>query len=210
MLHLPKGPWHVDNELPAQPRHLGLLILEGTLTRDVVLGNRTGVELLGPGDVLRPWVRLGRHTSISLEENFTVADHAALAVLDQDFATAVARWPAITSALMDRLALRSRWIAFHLAVCHLRRLDTRVLVVLWYYADRWGRVTKEGVVLPVTMTHRLLASIVGAQRASVSRALKSLGRRRRVVRRDDGSWLLRGGPPPELETVQEQLVGPRR
>src|SRR5215218_5860229 len=81
LLRLPKGPWHLDSDWTEHPRHLGLLLVEGMLARDVVLGNRMGVELLGPGDVLRPWVRLGRHTSISLEENFTVTEPSALAVL---------------------------------------------------------------------------------------------------------------------------------
>ena len=196
-------------EWPDRPRHLGLLLVDGMLARDVALGNRVGVELLGPGDVLRPWVHLGEHTSISLEENFTVTEPATLAVLDAEFANAVTPWPAIGSALMDRLALRSRWIAFHLAVCHLRRVDTRILVVLWYFADRWGRVTREGVVLPVRLTHRMLGQIVGAQRASVSKAIGGLRRQRRVIRREDGTWLLRDGPPAELQTIHEQSVGQR-
>jgi hypothetical protein len=31
---------------------------------------------------------------------------------------------------------RSRWLAFHLAVAHLRRVESRVHVPLWHFADR--------------------------------------------------------------------------
>lgn len=210
VLHVPEGPWDVSPEEPRPPGHFGLLLLDGVLARDVALGNRTGIELLGPGDLLRPWVRLGNHSSIHLEEGFMATEPASFAVLDPTFARAIAPWPAIGAALMDRLALRSRWIAFHLAVCHLRRVDTRLLVVLWYLGDRWGRVTPEGVRLPVRLTHRLLAGVIGAERSSVSKAVQTLRRRRKVRRQVDGSWMLLGDPPSELRTVHERSVGPTR
>jgi CRP/FNR family transcriptional regulator, cyclic AMP receptor protein len=208
VLHVPEGPWDVSTEGPGPPGHFGLLLLEGMLARDVALGNRTGIELLGPGDLLRPWVRLGNHSSIHLEEGFVATEPASFAVLDPGFARAIAPWPAIGGALMDRLALRSRWIAFHLAVCHLRRVDTRLLVVLWYFGDRWGRVTPQGVRLPVRLTHRLLAGVIGAERSSVSKAAQTLSRRQKVSRHADGSWRLLGDPPGELRTVHERSVGP--
>jgi hypothetical protein len=62
-------------------------------------------------------------------------------------------------------------------------------------ADRWGRVERDGsVVVPLPLTHRLLAGIVGSQRPTVTTALSRLAERRRVSRRDDG-WVLHGAPP---------------
>ncbi len=206
-IEVPEGPWPFENERFGDRDHMGLLILEGLLAREVVLHNRMGVDLLGPSDLIRPWVHLGEGTSISLETNWEVTEPATLAVLDGRFARTAAAWPPITSALMDRLALRAHWLAFHIAVCHIRRVDVRLAVVLWYFADRWGRVTPEGVVLPVRFTHRLLAGVIGAERASVSKGLKKLRENERVKRRPNGHWLLLGEPPPELNSTHERSFG---
>jgi CRP-like cAMP-binding protein len=80
-------------------------------------------------------------------------------------------------------------------------VETRLLVILWYYADRWGRVTPTGVLLPVRMTHSLLARVVGARRPSVSTALGKLQERGFVERTDNGHWLLLGPPPRELDEL---------
>ncbi len=90
---------------------------------------------------------------------------------------------------MDRLVLRSRWLAFHLAVCHMRRIETRLLIVLWYFADRWGRVTREGVGIRLPITHALLEQ-------------DGL-----LERRGDRLWLLHGDPPVELRGAHQQATG---
>jgi CRP-like cAMP-binding protein len=186
---------------------LGLLLIEGLLTRTVTLGDRSCVEILGPGDVLRPWVRLGEDTTISVEANFAAIGTATAAVLDDRFARLVSRWPMVTAELMNRLALRSRWLAFNLAVCHLRRIETRVLIIFWYFADRWGRVTRDGIVIPFNFQHQLIADMVGARRPSVSTALSALARDGLLQRRGDRTWLLCGDPPPELREAHAYSVG---
>jgi hypothetical protein len=75
--------------------------------------------------------------------------------------------------------------------------------MLWYYADRWGRVTPEGRVLPVSLTHGLLARVVGARRPSVSTALGRLQDRGLIERMENGHWLLLGEPPSELPELAE-------
>jgi len=101
--------------------------------------------------------------------------------------------------------LRSRWLSFHLAVCHLKRIETRLLVVFWHFADRWGHVRPDGVHVPIRVTHQLLAGVVGAQRPSVTTALSELRRTGEVERLPDGSWLLHGEPPQELGHVHERV-----
>ena len=39
----------------SSPSHLGLLVLDGVVAREVVLGDTVSTELLGAGDVIRPW-----------------------------------------------------------------------------------------------------------------------------------------------------------
>ena len=97
---------------------------------------------------------------------------------------------------------RTHWLAFHLAVCGLRRVDDRLLSVLWHFADRWGTVTPEGVRLDLRLTHQVLAAVTGARRPSVTTALKRLADQKRVHPLPRSRWLLLGNPPAELQMVR--------
>jgi CRP/FNR family transcriptional regulator, cyclic AMP receptor protein len=204
---LDAGEWNGGDEYAESSGHLGLLIIEGLMARTVEVGNRSCTELMGGGDLLRPWVRMAAYSSVPLDSHWTVVDTVKLAVLDRRFARTMAQYPEVVGAILDRVMLRSRWLAFHLAVCHLKKIETRLLVVLWHFADRWGRVGHEGVTVPVRITHQLLAGVVGAQRPSVTTALSSLRRDGLVERLPDGSWLLHGEPPQELGHVSSRVDG---
>jgi CRP-like cAMP-binding protein len=119
-------------------------------------------------------------------------------MLDAGFAARAARWPAISAALLARAAARGDELAEHLAIHRLPRIQDRVLAVLWHFADRWGRVTVEGIVLPLPLSHSALASVVGTGRPSVTTALSTLRREGLVRRRRDGAWLLLARPPERL------------
>ena len=71
-------------------------------------------------------------------------------------------------------SMRARAAGFLRAVTHLTRVDDRLLVLMWFLAERWGRVRPEGVVVPLKLTHQLLAALVGAKRPSVTTALGEL------------------------------------
>ena len=157
--------------------------------------------MLGPGDLLRPWVQIGEYSSIPLDDSWEALERTRLAVLDRRFAAAMSDWPEVTASILDRMMMRSQWLALHLAVAHLRRIESRVLVVLWHFADRWGSVRRDGVTLRLNLTHTLLAAVVAAERPSVTLALSSLRDRGLVEREADGLWVLHG-PPVELEAVR--------
>jgi CRP/FNR family transcriptional regulator, cyclic AMP receptor protein len=182
-------------------------VIDGLLARQVEVGSWSCAELLGPGDFLRPWVKVAPHSSIPLEAQWTVVDPVRVAVLGQRFAVTMARYPEVVGAILDRVMLRSRWLAFYLAVCHLKHIETRVLVVLWHFADRWGRVRPDGVTVPIRVTHELLAGVVGARRPSVTTALGVLRREGLVERVENGTWLLQGEPPSELRELQAMPQG---
>jgi CRP/FNR family transcriptional regulator, cyclic AMP receptor protein len=76
-----------------------------------------------------------------------------------------------------------------------RHAPTRLLLTLWHLADRWGRVTPDGVVLRLPLTHQLLAQLTCLQRPTVSSALSQLAADGRLTRRTDGGWTLHGRPP---------------
>jgi CRP/FNR family cyclic AMP-dependent transcriptional regulator len=128
----------------------------------------------------------------------------SVAVLDRRFCERVARWPEIQAAIARRLMQRTHWLAFHLAVCGLRRVDDRLLSVLWHFADRWGTVTPEGVRLNVRLTHEVLAAVTGARRPSVTTALRRLADEGRVRSLPRSRWLLLGHAPAELKRMRER------
>ena len=191
-------------QIREQRGSLGLLILEGLFWREACVGKDSGIELLGPGDLLRPWVRPIPTSEILAEDRWTILQPASLAILDRRFAIAMARWPTVSATLMDRLILRTRWLSFQLAICHVRNLKERVLLAIWHFADRWGRMGPSGVIVPVRLPHRMLAQLVGARRPSVTTALAALRDDGMLVERDDGTWLLPGEIPEGLREAYEQ------
>jgi CRP/FNR family transcriptional regulator, cyclic AMP receptor protein len=116
-------------------------------------------------------------------------------VLDRRFAAEASQYPEVTAALFDRLSERSLRLATTQAISQLTRVDRRLKALFWHLAERWGRVGGDGVVIPLALTHRILGQLVGARRPTVSTALSELAERDELVRRADGSWLLRGDPP---------------
>ena len=199
-LRVPQGPWGVEHALGETPGDLGFLVLDGLLSRDVTVGRHGCAELLGPGDVLRPWdADEGRGAPVRHESAWGVLHAARLAVLDARFAALAGRFPAVVAELMSRTLRRSRDLAVLLAIAAMPRLDARLLAALWHLADRWGRVGHDGTLLPVRLTHETLAGIVGAQRPSVTTALRALERSGALRRDPGGGWLLLGDPPGDAE-----------
>ena len=195
------GEWYPAGDSEDHTGHLGLLVIDGLATRTVRLGRTACSELLGKGDVLRPWDEDCGFTVADVEVAWRVLEPMRLAVLDHRFAAIAGRWPPIIDVIFSRLIQRARFLAFHLAVSHLTRVDTRVLVTLWFLAERWGRVTSEGVLLPLRLTHQMLAHLIGAQRPSVTTAIGDLETQGLASRRRDGSWLLHGQPPDDLRRM---------
>lgn len=144
--------------------------------------------------------------ALKVTRGWEVLQPMTLAILDRRFALAVSQSPEVVDAVMNRLAIRLRGLSFHLAVCQMRRVDTRVLVMLWYFAERWGRVTPEGVLVPVPMTHELLSHCVGAHRPSVSSAVSRLTTMGLVGHQPRGGWILHGDPPRTLADAEEQIA----
>src|ERR1700709_899677 len=49
------GVWDVSRLEGAGSDHVGLLLLEGVVAREVIVADHVSAELLGPGHLLRPW-----------------------------------------------------------------------------------------------------------------------------------------------------------
>src|SRR3954470_11541144 len=198
------GLWQARKEHQPEPGRLGLLVLEGLLTRDVVLGETLATELCGRGDILRPIDHDGQDAPVPFDVVWHVLEPTEIAILDRRFAKVIGHWPEAMEVLLSGAVRRAQSLAVVLAVSHLRRVDVRLLVMMWYLADRWGKVTPDGVHLPLRLTHQTLGRLVGAQRPSVTTALKQLAAEGRLTREGDGTWMLHGDPPDTLERLRAE------
>jgi CRP-like cAMP-binding protein len=193
------GPWP-DGAAPLQdlPGGLGLLVLRGFVLRTVEFAERRSSELLGPGDVLRPWDRNGARGLLASTVEWRAVEPTVFAVLDERFLATACRHPAVLSAVVARAVRRAHAMTVQLAIADMRRVDERLLALFWHLADRWGTVRPEGIRVPLRVTHDVIAELVAAQRPTVTAALSRLDRRGALRRQPDRSWLLAGTPPHTL------------
>jgi CRP-like cAMP-binding protein len=197
-----RGPWRFAPT--PEPGGFGALILEGLILIRIDAGTRSHIEMLGAGDVISPWVGTGPELSTPSVLTASVVARARVALLDRRFALRTARWPEIHAGLIQRCIERSRRLSLQSAINALPRIEERVEVTLWELAYRFGRVTREGIVVDLPISHSQLADIVAAQRPSVSTAVVRLEDQGQISRTARRTWLLRGAPPAMLSSLARQ------
>jgi CRP-like cAMP-binding protein len=198
----PEGVWATPVQEVFDPLAMGLLVVDGLLTRSVRLGQTTTTELVGRGDLLRPPDLDGGEPAFPAGIEFAVLEPTRLALLDREVTAAVCRWQPVVTSIVTAAVRRSFGLAELLALSHLRRVDERLLVLFWHLAYRFGRVQPDGVALPLRLTHETLGRVVGAQRPSVTTALSQLESAGRLTRPAGGGWLLHGEPPKDVERMR--------
>jgi CRP-like cAMP-binding protein len=188
MLH--KGAWDPPDDEP--DGHIGYLVLDGLLTREVTVGKSRSVELLNVGDLLRPWQEDPSSYSTS---RWAALDEVTLAVLGPQIAERIAHYPQMAGLLVERTMCRARNLAVHWAIANTVGLETRILMLFRHLAERWGKVTPEGVAIPLSITHQMVADLVGARRPSATTAIVRLAAGGQLSRTPEGGWLLDGATP---------------
>lgn len=210
VITFPVGEWDGARLADADPAHLGLLLVEGVLAREIVLADTVSTELLGPGDVVRPWHIAGPPELLPVSVRWNALATVRLGLIDRRAAAQLSRYPEISAVIVDRLSERAQRLAITQAISQLNRVDRRLLALFWHLAERWGRVCREGIAVPLALSHRLIGELVGARRPTVSTALAELARDGQLVRRDDGTWLLTGEPVATGATAAEVIRQRRR
>ncbi|HEY2438258.1 MAG TPA: helix-turn-helix domain-containing protein [Solirubrobacteraceae bacterium] len=208
VLRLPTGDWDAAASVTPDSHHRGFLITDGLLSRDVHVIGRQCVELLGHGDVLRPWSWDGEGSHVHAEIGWTVLEPTCMAILDQGLVTRISPWPQLGVELFNRATRRAHALAVSLAISYRQRVDDRLLLTLWHLAERWGRVHPDGIVVPLPLSHQRLADLVGAHRPAVTTALGKLTKAGSLTRRENGNWVLHGEPPRELRYHRLAGIGP--
>jgi hypothetical protein len=207
---LAKGPWDTTKLRITDPGHIGLMVLDGVLCREVLAADVIATELIGAGELLRPWRLAPDAALLRVKVRWTVLATARVGVIDHRTASRLGAFPEIASLLVERMAARSDRLAINQAIAQLNRVDQRLLTLFWHIAERWGRMTGHGVAIPLTLSHRMLAQLVGARRPTVSTAIGELTNRGEIQRLDDGSWLLTGTPVGTPVGPRLKLIPPRR
>jgi hypothetical protein len=193
-LRIAPGPWPTG----IWSKGTALLVLDGLIIRRIGIQGRFGAELIGAGDVLRPWQREPESsTPLTVSSDWSVVESVRVALLDEDFMPCLGHYPELSAGLVARAVQRSRNLVVNIAIIHQARVDVRLHMLLWHLAARWGRVRSDGTVLPLRLTHSVLADLVAARRPTVTSALSELSRRG-LVRFSHDVWVLSGGPPLEL------------
>lgn len=196
--HLSVGDWDAAGAVVPDVHHRGFLIIDGLLSREVEVLGRRCIELLGVGDVLRPWSWDEEGSHVKAEVGWRVLEPTRLAVLDHGLVHRMNRWPQLGVELFARGTRRAHSLAIALAISHHPRVEDRLLLTLWHLAERWGKVGPDGIVVPLPLPHQRLADLVGAHRPSVTTAMGALIRSGSLRRSQDGRWVLVGSPPPEI------------
>lgn len=168
--------------------NLGVLVLDGFVQTSTSIGERAACHVSGPGDVLHPGdVDPG---ILPVTCSYDAMTSARCGVMDHRFIAAVRRWPGLLIALHERLRVQEHRMAVHAAASKLRRVEDRVLSMLWQLGEQWGTVTAAGIVVPLSLTHAEIGRVTGAQRPTITSALASLTHDGLISRQLDGAYLL--------------------
>jgi hypothetical protein len=173
---------------------LGLLVLDGVVSREVLVEDIASAELIGPGDVIRPWRSPAASRFVRSRVRWTVLEPMRLAVIGPQFGATLVQYPEVNVALLDRITERAHRLALLQALSHLNGVDRRVHNLFWHLAERWGRMTSDGVVMPLALPHRIIADLIGARRPTVTSAIGQLSRQGLLERRADRAWVLHSKP----------------
>ena len=181
------GPWSERaTRLLAHERLL--LIVSGLVAREVALNGRLVTQLLGPGDIV--FAGPDEADALGCAAHLHVDQTAGLAVLGERFRAGTRVWPSLSQRLEERLIAQLWRASREAAILVLPHIEDRVRATLWHLAETWGRVRVDGVLLPLPLTHRRIGRMSGAQRSTVTLALRELAERGEARRVPEG-WLLR-------------------
>lgn len=179
---------------------LGALILEGFLSLETGYRGKGSLEILGPGDLLRPWDEdLFRMPAIT--NDWRVLTPTTIALLDDELAERIAAWPALTSEILARAGCRARWLVARLAISQQIHIRDRILYLFSRLASRWGGPCASGTIVPVPVTHEQIAKLIGAQRPSVTLAIGELAGEGLLTRFDDRTWCMHTLDPAGRDTA---------
>lgn len=199
VIEIRRGAWDREG-ICRRPHHpFGAIVVSGLLARTVDVGGYPGLDVYGPGDVVA--ARDLHHTTLPCGESWTATVPSRIALLDDRFLLAARRWPRLVSAMFELLVEQRDRLMMQLVIAEQPRVEDRLLMLFWQLADRFGRVTREGITIQLALTHEALGRLIGARRPTVTLALRMLCERGALERRPDRSWLVKELPQDTAVTA---------
>jgi CRP-like cAMP-binding protein len=168
----------------------GFVLVDGIVLIETTRATVRALEFLGPGDVLAWPVSPTQQRELRGVSRPLAFGQVSLAVLDRRFQLVAARRPRVAEFLHDQMAEQSHRASVHLALLHLTRAEDRVLALFTDLADRFGRVTPDGIRIGLPLTHDLIGRLTACRRPTVSLALRLLQDQGLLTRLADKSWQL--------------------
>ena len=172
-VRLEPGAWHPPTHRHSARQWLGLLVLEGFAARPVVISGRRVHELVGPGDLLRPWDHESWSGLVDAPGAWPVLAPTTLAVLDHQFAGVACRSTQLMNELLRRSLRRASQLAAGVSIAEMPELDAKVSALLGYLSERWGPSDGDAVDSP-QLTPTAMAVVLQADRGAVAAALERL------------------------------------
>lgn len=208
LLMLPEGRFDPASAMAGGVRPFAGLILSGLVAREITVGGQATLRLLGPGDIVHAApLEAGL---LQPEQSFTATVPTRLAVLDDHFLQAVRHWPRLLTALVERAGEQLASALIQLSISQQPRVEDRLVALFKLLGERWGVVAENGLIVPLVLTHEALGRLVGARRPTVTLAVKSLAASGRLVRREDGAWLLADLAERPAGSILTPLTGAAR
>ena len=152
-----------------------LYLIEEGCVRVFVLG-RTGIEItlnvLGRGDVFGELALLDNHPHSATA--LTLEPCVVWLLARSDLEELLVRYPAIARALLGILVERVRAVTHLIEAMAFQDVQGRLAYRILLLAEHHGCLSPEGIEIAVPLTQGELATMVGASRESVNKALMVL------------------------------------
>lgn len=172
---LPAVQLRCDQELDLSRTAAGCcLVRTGRIALEFVAAGqrRRTIGLIEEGDLLVPPVDLW--DANGPRALCRAVEASQVLIVDRERLGTWLQEPALAANLVEVLAAQVAERELAVAIALEPLVERRVLLKLRQLADRWGRVTPDGVRLDLRLTHEELARMVGAVRESVTLALGRL------------------------------------
>lgn len=164
------------------------VIASGLIAREISIGGRATLQLLGPGDLFSS--EPADVETFEVTETWAAAVPTHVAILDDRLLLAIRHWPRLLRGICAVLQQGQHTALLQLGISHIGPVEDRIVGLFAILGDRWGRMTPEGITIAIPLTHTAIGQMIGARRPTVTLGMRSLAQRGHLRRQDDGSWLL--------------------
>lgn len=188
VLRLEPGVFDPSPLIDGHDGWLGLLILDGIIVVELEAGRSRVGWLIGIEDLIRPWQL--PEIAFATSPRWRALAETRIAVLDHRFRQRATTTPGLIDELLARAAHTTHWLLAQSLLLSAPSVEERLLLWFTLCGERWGKVTPDGVILELAVTHDLLGALVGARRSTITLALKSLEAWGLLSRNGSQAWLL--------------------